>query len=139
MTDLFGVNGRAWLAAQPLPVDEAETVSACLRQVDFLEGEIELIDRRIAEQVMGSPEIRRLMSLPGFGAVSATALMAAIGDIDRFPCPRHLVGYLGLDPKVVQSGSEPRPPRADLQARSWLCPPRPGRGRASRPPDAPGR
>jgi transposase len=107
MSDLFGVNGRAWLAAQPLPVDEAETVSACLRQVDFLEGEIELIDRRIAEQVMGSPQIRRLMSLPGFGAVSATALMAAIGDIERFPSPRHLVGYLGLDPKVVQSGSEP--------------------------------
>jgi transposase len=107
MSDLFGVNGRAWLAAQPLPVDEAETVSACLRQVDFLEGEIELIDRRIAEQVMGSPQIRQLMSLPGFGAVSATALMAAIGDIDRFPSPRHLVGYLGLDPKVVQSGSEP--------------------------------
>lgn len=107
MSDLFGVNGRAWLAEQPLPVDEAETVSACLRQVDFLEAEIELIDRRIAEQVVGSEEIRRLLTLPGFGPVAATALMAAIGDIDRFPSPRHLVGYLGLDPKVVQSGSEP--------------------------------
>ena len=107
MSDLFGVNGRAWLAEQPLPVDEAETVSACLRQVDFLESEIELIDRRIAEQVVGSPEIRRLLTLPGFGPIAATALMAAIGDIGRFPSPRHLVGYLGLDPKVVQSGSEP--------------------------------
>ncbi len=107
MSDLFGVNGRTWLAEQPLPVDEAETVSACLRQVDFLEAEIELIDRRIAEQVVGSQEIRRLLTLPGFGPVAATALMAAIGDISRFPSPRHLVGYLGLDPKVVQSGSEP--------------------------------
>ena len=107
MSDLFGVNGRAWLAEQPLPVDEAETVSACLRQVDFLDSEIELIDRRIAEQVVGSEEIRRLLTLPGFGPVAATALMAAIGDISRFPSPRHLVGYLGLDPKVVQSGSEP--------------------------------
>lgn len=107
MSDLFGVNGRHWLATQPLPQDEAETVDACLRQVDFLNAEIELIDRRIAEQVVASPEIRRLMSLPGFGAVAATALMAAIGDVSRFPSPRHLVGYLGLDPKVAQSGSEP--------------------------------
>jgi hypothetical protein len=37
---------------------------------------------------------------------AATALMAAIGEIGRFPSPRRLVGYLGLDPKVVQSGSE---------------------------------
>ncbi|HKZ14412.1 MAG TPA: IS110 family transposase [Solirubrobacterales bacterium] len=106
MTDLFGVNRRRWLAAQALPADEAETVSACLRQVDFLGTEIELIDRRIAGQVVGSEEIRRLMSLPGFGPVAATALMAAIGDVGRFPSPRALVGYLGLDPKVVQSGSE---------------------------------
>lgn len=107
MSDLFGVNGRRWLAGRELPADEAETVDACLRQLDFLEGEIELIERRIAEQVLGSGEIRRLMSLPGFGPVAATALMAAIGDISRFPSPRHLVGYLGLDPKVMQSGSEP--------------------------------
>lgn len=106
MSDLFGVNGRAWLAAQDVPPDEADTVAACLRQVDFLDAEIELVDRRIAEQVVGSAEIRRLLTLPGFGPVAATALMAAIGDVSRFPSPRHLVGYLGLDPKVVQSGSE---------------------------------
>jgi hypothetical protein len=107
MSDLFGVNGRKWLAAQPLPADEAETVDACLRQIDFLEAEVVLIDPRIAEQVLNSAEIRRLISLPRFGPVAATALMAAIGDIRRFPGPRHLVDYLRLDPKVVQSGSEP--------------------------------
>ncbi|HEX3362561.1 MAG TPA: IS110 family transposase [Solirubrobacterales bacterium] len=106
MSDLFGVNGRAWLAAQDVPPDEGDTVAGCLRQVDFLESEIELIDRRIAGQLVGSAEIRRLLTLPGFGPVAATALMAAIGDVSRFPSPRHPVGYLGLDPKVVQSGSK---------------------------------
>jgi hypothetical protein len=33
--------------------------------------------------------------------------MAAIGDIRRFESPRKLVGYLGLDPKVRQSGTSP--------------------------------
>ena len=40
--------GRAWLAELELPVDERETVSACLRQVDFLDGEIAAVDRAIA-------------------------------------------------------------------------------------------
>jgi len=87
MTDAFGVAGRKWLAGQQLPPDEAETVDACLRQVDFLDGEIKLIEQRIAEQVVGSEEIKRLMGLPGFGMVAATALMAAIGDVSRFPAP----------------------------------------------------
>jgi len=33
--------------------------------------------------------------------------MAAIGDVTRFPTARHLVSYLGLDPRVRQSGAEP--------------------------------
>ena len=61
----------------------------------------------IAKQVMANPEIRRLMTLPGVSGVTATALLAAIGDVSRFPTPRHLVGYLGLSPRVHQSGSEP--------------------------------
>ena len=51
--------------------------------------------------------MRRLTQLPGVSATTAATLMAAIGDISRFPTPRHLVGYLGLNPKVRQSGSEP--------------------------------
>ena len=52
-------------------------------------------------------ELRRLLTLPGVNFVTACALLAAIGDVRRFPTARHLVSYLGLDPKVRQSGSEP--------------------------------
>ena len=37
----------------------------------------------------------------------AASFLAAIGDIDRFASPRKLVGYLGLDPRVRQSGPGP--------------------------------
>ena len=109
MTDVFGVKGRVWLERQraSLPLDEQHTVDACLRQIDFLEREIELVDRQIAEQVLASDDIRRLMTLPGVSGVTATALMAAIGDVHRFPTADHLVGYLGLSPRVQQSGNEP--------------------------------
>jgi transposase len=109
MTDVFGVKGRVWLQRQraSLPLDEQHTVDACLRQIDFLQREIELVDRQIAEQVLASDDIRRLMTLPGVSGVTATALMAAIGDPRRFPTADHLVGYLGLSPRVQQSGNEP--------------------------------
>jgi hypothetical protein len=36
----------------------------------------------------------------------AATFLAYVGDIHRFPSPKHLVGYLGLDPRVSQSGNE---------------------------------
>jgi transposase len=39
--------------------------------------------------------------------VTATTLVAVIGDVRRFATSRHLVGYLGLHPTVRQSGNGP--------------------------------
>src|SRR5205814_2916687 len=47
-SDLFGLKGRRWLAAQQLPVCERETVDAGLRQVDFLDSEIAAVEQLIA-------------------------------------------------------------------------------------------
>jgi len=105
--DLFGARGRRWLAGQALPADEQETVAACLRQIEFLDAEIALVERALAEQVLASAEMRRLLTLPGVNVVTAAALIAAIGDIRRFPTARQLVSYIGLDPRVRQSGTEP--------------------------------
>jgi transposase len=46
VSDLFGARGRRWLAAQDLPADEQETVAAGLRQIEFLDREIALIEKR---------------------------------------------------------------------------------------------
>lgn len=107
VSDLFGKRGRVWLGEQDLPADERQTVEGCLRMVSFLDSELGAVDRSIAEQILSWPEVRRIMTIPGVGATTAAAFMAAIGDIRRFPTPRHLVGYLGLDPRVRQSGSSP--------------------------------
>src|SRR5439155_6377394 len=59
----------------------------------------------IAKRALVWPEVLRLMSVPGVNVQTATTFMAAIGDIGRFSSPRKLVGYLGLDPRVRQSGN----------------------------------
>jgi transposase len=105
--DLFGVKGRRWLSGLKLAEEERETVDAAMRQIEFLDSELCEVERLIALDALESAEIRRLMSVPGVNVIVAASFMAAIGDIDRFKNPRKLVGYLGLDPRVHQSGSGP--------------------------------
>ena len=106
-SDLFGVKGRAWLAEQQLAVCERETVDAGLRQVDFLDTEIAQVERLIAADALSWPEVKRLMTVPGVNVIVAATFMAAVGDIRRFGDRRKLTAYLGLDPKVRQSGDAP--------------------------------
>ncbi len=47
------------------------------------------------------------MTVPGVNVIVAATFLAAVGDVSRFPSQRQLVGYLGLDPRVRQSGSTP--------------------------------
>jgi transposase len=105
-TDVFGQGGRRWLDEVQLPAHEREQVDSNLRLHDALNAEIELAERQLAGQALARPDVRRLMTIPGVGAITALALVAVVGDITRFPTPRHLVGYLGLDPRVRQSGEK---------------------------------
>ncbi len=127
--DLFGRRGRSWLDEAELPEDERLSVSGCLRQIDFLDGEVTALDRALAERALRSPAIRRLMTVPGVNVNTAAAFMASVGDIRRFDSPRKLVGYLGLDPRVRQS----EPPRPTTATSPRPAPPRPATCSARRP------
>jgi transposase len=107
VSDLFGVKGRRWLRGLELPLEEAETIAACLRHVEFLDQEIAAVERQIARQALDSPEVRRLMTVPGVNVICVATFLGAVGDIRRFRGSRQLVAYLGLDPRVRQSGTEP--------------------------------
>jgi len=107
VTDAFGKAGRRWMAELELPVDERLTLDGCLRQVDCLDAEIAALDGEIAKQALAWPEVLQLMSVPGVNVQTAATFMASVGDISRFSSPRKLVSYLGLDPRVRQSGNGP--------------------------------
>lgn len=107
VSDLFGAAGREWLREVELPVEERETVDGCLRQIEFLDEEIAEVETQIARDALTSPQIKRLMTVPGVNVIVAATFLAAVGDVSRFPGQRQLVGYLGLDPRVRQSGSTP--------------------------------
>jgi len=49
-------------------------------------------------------EVTRLLQIPGFGVVTAVTVWAAMGTMQRFVDPQHLVGYAGLGTRVHNSG-----------------------------------
>lgn len=104
VSDAFGVKGRAWLATVPLGVDAREALEAHLRLHDAVEREIELAERAIARAVVADAGVRHLLTIPGVGLTTAASLRAVVGDVGRFPRPAKLASYLGLDPRVRQSG-----------------------------------
>jgi transposase len=105
--DLFGLKGRRWLAEQALPADERQAVGALLRQLDFHAQELRLIDAELARVALGCENTKRLMTIPGVDVAVAMSITAAVGDFSRFNSPNKLVRYLGLNPRVKQSGDQP--------------------------------
>ena len=49
-----------------------------------------------------------LLRLPGIGLIVAMTVLAAVGDITRFPTSKKLVGYSGLAAGVHDSGQTHR-------------------------------
>src|SRR5260370_12123314 len=78
-----------------------------MRHIEFLDGEIAAAEKLIAQQALSWPEVRRLMTVPGVNLICAASFIAAVGNPNRFLTSRKLVAYLGLDPRVKQSGETP--------------------------------
>ena len=105
--DLFNRRGREWLARQPLPDDERGAINRHVRELDRLAEDLAILDREIAESALDDGAIKRLMTITGVNLTVAAGIMAAIGDISRFHSPGKLVSYVGLNPRVRQSGLGP--------------------------------
>jgi transposase len=102
--DLFGRLGRAWLAGQVMPDDERGAIERHLRELDRLGEDLGVLDRDIAQTAVDDLAVKRLLTITGVNLIVAAGLVAAIGDVRRFPEPQKLVSYVGLNPRVRQSG-----------------------------------
>ena len=75
-----------------------------LRELDRLGDDLAVLDRDIAQAAVDDPAVKRLLTITGVNLIVAAGLVAAIGDVRRFPEPQKLVSYVGLNPRVRQSG-----------------------------------
>jgi transposase IS116/IS110/IS902 family protein len=63
--------------------------------------------QRSVESSLEREEVKRLMTIPGVDATVALSIVAAVGDFGPFHRPERLVPYLGLNPRVHESGIQP--------------------------------
>ncbi len=73
-----------------------------LAQLELLDDQRDQIDLAIAELMNQIPQ--HITSIPGIGPVTGAAILAEIGDIQRFESVDKLVAYAGIDPSVYQTG-----------------------------------
>jgi transposase len=89
-----------------------------------LDERIASLDKQIEQLARNDERARRLMSIPGVGPMSATALVAAIGDINAFKNGRELAAWLGMVPRQCSTGGKARllgiSKRGDVYLRTLL-------------------
>jgi transposase len=86
-----------------LPYEAREAVGVLL---DHLDGLQERVDARILAWHKDSEASRRLATAPGVGPLTATAIVAAVGDGRQFKSARHFAAWLGLTPRIRASGGK---------------------------------
>jgi transposase len=118
--DVFGVRGREWLATIPLRPVYQQALHGYLQILDVVHHQIETASGQIDQEAKITPTAQTLCTLPGIGSYTALLLLAEIGDVSRFPSPKHLVSYAGLAPTVHASGGRVRTGHISKQGSPWL-------------------
>jgi len=103
-------------AVDEMLADEASLVSGRLRDLlldmraewSALDRRIDALDQEFAQLARTDEVARRLTSIPGVGALNATALVAAVGRAEAFDQARDLGAWLGLVPRQHTTGGKPR-------------------------------
>lgn len=108
---LFGPERCAWRQTLDLTPSEKLRVQQdllLLDSIDALVAQAETALRQLSTTEAWVEQVPFLVQLPGIGVLTAMFLLAAIGEISRFPSAKQLVGYAGLGARVHDSGQTHR-------------------------------
>lgn len=82
------------------------TARLLVEEIRLLEARIAQLERELAEIARHSPACTTLLSVPGIGLLTATAIAAATsGDVTHFQDARHFASWFGITPREYSSGS----------------------------------
>jgi len=103
----FTDKNQAWWKSLSLSPVEKLHLQQNLALLEFLEPAVKTIDAEQARLSTCEPwkeAVPYLIQLPGFGLIVTMTVLSAIGDIQRFPSSKQLVGYSGRGASLHQSG-----------------------------------
>lgn len=96
------------------------TLAAACEEIEALSDNIQKAELQLEALAEQTPVVERLRSIPGIGLLIATALVAFVGDIQRFPSGRHFASYLGLTPREYSSGLRRRLGRISKRGDAYI-------------------
>jgi transposase len=99
----FAQKTRRWMRELALPPTERFLLHNALELLEQIEARVAAADEQLRAHASITQAAKLLMTIPGIDVTVAIALLAAIGDIERFASPAKLTAYFGLVPKVRQS------------------------------------
>jgi transposase len=85
-----------------------QALAILVEQISNTESRIADIEDRVIAWARRSDACRRLMTIPGVGPITATALAAAVPDPSAFKSGRHFAAWLGLVPRQHSTGGRER-------------------------------
>lgn len=95
-------------AENGLPVLARQILAELLEQLHHLDGQIEHYEHQFEALAAQSEPAQRLMQISGIGPITATALVASVGDARVFSNGRQFAAWLGLTPRQYSSGGVTR-------------------------------
>ena len=101
--EAFSKKTRRWMRGLELPDTERFLLHNSLDLLEAIDERVAAADAELTRLAAEREQTRLLMTIPGVGLQVSLGLLAAIGDIQRFPTPEKLTAYLGLVPRVSQS------------------------------------
>lgn len=111
------------LSAIELSEEALQELRPILDILSPLNEQIYAADKRLEQLGKENPVVRRLMTAPGVGPVTALAFVAALDDVTRFPGAHQVEAYLGLVPSEYSSGERQHRGRITKRGNSrmrWL-------------------
>lgn len=91
-------------AESAVPIMIRDELYALCEQVRMMESRIKCIDEQLKALGKQMPEVQLLLSIPGVGVITATAMVAFVGNVSRFKTSRQLASYFGLTPREHSTG-----------------------------------
>jgi transposase len=90
-----------------LDEEDVFVLKRCLRMVESLDEELKELDARIAMLIVDrKDEVKQISKVPGVAQVSASSILAEIGDAKRFANGKKISSWAGLCPSVYQSADK---------------------------------
>ncbi len=111
---------RAALEEKGVPAYLRDVLDEVLDEIETLSEKAKAVQRRLERLSKQMPEAQALMTIPGIGVLTATALVSFVGDVRRFRSGRQLAAYLGLTPREFSSGTKRRLGRITKRGNSYV-------------------